>query len=105
LIISAELCRHRHPIGKDIYVDNYIFDSKIYNIFDFKKMEYFAREKIKIFFRLYENHDSQNTLRIYTSGLTQALLCVLNVCRRLDIKVIVLHFNIDIDGYVEQIMY
>lgn len=51
-----------------------------------------------------KDYDS-GKLELYVTGLSVALVSVLNVCRILNINVLLYHYNRDTDNYYKQEVY
>ena len=73
--------RHDFPIG----VDEHIYPFTIKNVFDLEGLEIEAFEVLK----KYED----KVVHLYVTGLTQALIAVLNVSRLLNIKLTLYHYD------------
>ena len=84
------LCLGRHNIPE---VENYIFGNEL-DPLDIVGMEKQAAEKLRAF------HDGKITL--YVTGLTVALISVLNVCRDFNITVTLMHYDRESGGYYKQ---
>lgn len=90
--IKLGLCRGRHELP----VKDYIYENEI-DPLDLDKLENTAFNKLK-------DYDS-GKLELYVTGLTVALVSVLNVCRILNINVLLYHYNRDTDNYYKQEVY
>ena len=84
------LCLGRHNIPG---VENYIFGNEL-NPLDIADMEKQAAKKLRAF------HDGKITL--YVTGLTVALISVLNVCRDFNITVTLMHYDRESGNYYAQ---
>jgi hypothetical protein len=84
------LCKGRH----DLPVDSYIFNDAIINPTDIIAINKIVMESLQF----YKN----DSITIYVTGLTVALIEVLNVCKKFNISVILMHFDISTSGYYPQ---
>ncbi len=82
------LCVGRHEIAG---VNEYIYPNEL-NPLDLNGMEMRAKEKLA----------GVKTLKLYVTGLTVALVAVINVCRELNIKLTLMHYNRDNGEYYSQ---
>lgn len=78
--------RHQMPI------DNYIFNTEDIDVFEFGWMQNRIHEALKYV----------GKLDLYVTGLTTALVEVINYCVRNDIKTTLYHFNRDTEEYLPQ---
>ena len=83
------LCEGRHEIPQAI--DGSIFGTEL-NPLDLSGMETEARKQLHGVY----------TLNLYVTGLTVALVAVLNVCREQKIKVTLYHYNRETGDYYPQ---
>lgn len=81
------LCAGRHEIP----VREYIFPNEL-DPLDIKGMEMQAREKLA----------GTSELILYVTGLTVALVAVVNVCRELNIKLTLMHYDRTSGDYYPQ---
>ena len=81
------LCFGRH----DMIVNDYIFPTEV-NPYDFKSLDKIATLKLK-------NCSPDHQVIVYVTGLKSALLSVVNVCRRLGLPLIFIHYNAKLGGY------
>lgn len=81
------LCFARHPM----VVDDYIFPTKV-NPFDFKALERIATAKLK-------KCTSDHPVVVYITGLKSAMLAVVNVCKKLNLPLVFIHYNSKYDRY------
>ena len=86
--VNLGLVRGRHEIAE---VKDYIFNGTIENPSDFSAMWKLADDFIG------DMDMSVKEINLYVTGLTTALIEVLNVCKDYDIKVNLLHYN-PLDG-------
>lgn len=84
--VYMSLCEGRHEIPQAI--DGSIFGTEL----DLTGMEREAAEQLRGVF----------TLNLYVTGLTVALIAVLNVCREQKIKVTLYHYNRETEKYYPQ---
>jgi len=82
------LCVGRHEIPQ---VREYIFPNEL-DPLDLEGMEQQAKSKLA----------GASELILYVTGLTVALICVVNVCRELNIKLTLMHYNRDNGEYYPQ---
>lgn len=85
------LCEGRHEMPSQ--VNGSIFPNEV-DIFDFKGMKKLIHSKLK----------SCNELDLYVTGLTPALIEVVNYCVYHDIELTLYHFNRDTGDYVPQLV-
>lgn len=86
---SMALCEGRHPIPQA--TDGAIFGNTL-NPLDIQGMEETAFQKL----------EGLKSLNLYVTGLTVALVAVLNVCRREGILLTLWHFNRETGDYYPQ---
>ena len=82
------LCVGRHEIAG---VNEYIYPNEL-NPLDLNGMEQQAKSKLA----------GVSELTLYVTGLTIALICVVNVCKELNIKLTLMHYNRDNGDYYPQ---
>lgn len=87
--VSMALCEGRHNIPEA--VDGSIFATEL-DPLDLAGMETAATEKLR----------GIKQLNLYVTGLTVALVAVLNVCHRNNISVTLYHYNRETGTYYEQ---
>ena len=87
--LYMSLCEGRHEIPQAI--DGSIFGTEL-DPLDLSGMEREASEQLRGVF----------TLNLYVTGLTVALVAVLNVCREQKIKVTLYHYNRETGDYYPQ---
>lgn len=87
--VYMSLCEGRHEIPQAI--DGSIFGTEL-DPLDLTGMEREAAEQLQGVF----------TLNLYVTGLTVALIAVLNVCREQKIKVTLYHYNRETGKYYPQ---
>lgn len=87
--VYMSLCEGRHEIPQAI--DGSIFGTEL-NPLDLAGMETEAKKQLHGVF----------TLNLYVTGLTVALVAVLNVCREQKIKVTLYHYNRETGDYYPQ---
>ena len=88
------LCKGRHNIP---YVndENYVFD-EIKDIKDTAKLYNIAYEKLKDL--------NGESIYLYVTGLTVALIATLNICKFFNINVTLMHYDKDTNEYFEQVV-
>jgi hypothetical protein len=86
------LVQGRHEIPN---IDGYVF-SEIPNekIFDYEYMESQALDRIQ----------GLKKLDLYVTGLTSALVIVLEICQKHDISLTLWHYDVSTGGYIPQII-
>lgn len=89
MIKKMSLCKGRHKIPEA--VDGAIFETEV-NPLAVDKLE---QEAVKML-------EGVTELHLYVTGLTVALIAVLNAARVYGIKVTLFHFNRDTGSYYEQ---
>lgn len=87
---SMELCKGRHSTPA---TDGAIFETEV-NPLDVTALELEAKKKLKSL--------NITKLNLYVTGLTVALVAVLNVTKELNIKVTLWHFNRESGKYYSQ---
>lgn len=87
---SMELCKGRHSTPA---TDGAIFETEI-NPLNISALELEAKNKLESL--------NITKLNLYVTGLTVALIAVLNVARELNIKVILWHYNKETNDYYYQ---
>ena len=87
--ITMGLCAGRHDIPG---IDNYIFPETV-NPTDFSEMRNIAWENIP--------RDTE-TLHVYVTGLTAAMLAVVSVCQARGISLIAHHYDRESGNYIPQ---
>lgn len=90
MIKHMELCRGRHEIPEA--VDGAIFENEISDVTAVQQMEESAMQRL----------EGVSNLTLYVTGLTVALISVLNACKRLGIKVTLMHFDRATGKYYSQ---
>jgi hypothetical protein len=92
--LTLGLCEGRH----DIPVNGYIF-GEIKDPMDFKELSRIAFES------LWQYGHSDCELTLYVTGLTPALIAVLNECGALEIDVTLMHYDKATGAYKPQKVY
>lgn len=90
---TLALCNGRHEMPTE--VGGYIFDT-IEDVTDLFAMEEIADKVLD---------QDLKYLDLYVTGLTPALIAVLNVCHRNGIMVTLYHFNRETGNYFPQVVY
>lgn len=88
--LSMVLCAGRHEIPQA--KDGAIFENEIQDIKDIDTMEEIATEKLS----------NCHTLDLYVTGLSVALVAVINVCRENDIYLKLWHYDKETNSYYQQ---
>lgn len=88
--------RHEIPEVNGLY----IFNEPI-NPTDIIGINKIAIARIK---QLFNNPDEERSMNLYVTGLTVALVAVINVCRMYHIKLILWHYNKDTNRYFPQVV-
>ena len=91
--MKVQLCENRHVVLEDI--DGYIFPNTISDVTNVVELEEIALNSIT---KLGET----SHLDIYTTGLTVALIATLNVARKCNIDVTLLHYDRENGKYFPQ---
>ena len=86
------LCEARHDIPQA--VDGAIFPS-VFNPADINALQRIVREKL----------ENVTHLKLYVTGLTVALIEVINYCNIYDIDLKLYHYNRNTNDYYEQIVH
>lgn len=102
--LNMGLCEGRHEIPQ--VTDGYIFPSEV-NPTDIDGLRRTAWNKLC---ETYKNKGldidvDMPVLHLYVTGLTVALVEVINVCRKLDITLRLYHYNRETNDYYVQIVY
>ena len=99
-ILNMRLCANRHNHPPEQTIDGYFFDSvKGYQITNPCLLEEIVRNKLK---NLIDKDADRVLLVLTVTGLTVALISVINVCKILKIKLILKHFSRETKTYFEQ---
>ena len=104
ITLNMGLCEGRHAIPQ--VTDGYIFPSEV-NPTDIYGLWTTACNKLCT---TYKNkgldfHTDKPVLHLYVTGLTVALVEVINVCRKLDITLRLYHYNRETGDYYVQNVY
>lgn len=89
------LCPARHEMGEFWEGANSVFPSTIQDPMDFHELERIASESLK-------GLQAGDELHLAVTGLTTATLAVVNVCRKLGIRLFCWHYDREGDEYVPQ---
>ncbi len=93
IIKKMELCKGRHEIPEA--VDGAVFPNNL-DPTDIKTMDSIVIKSIG--FDLDELH-------LYVTGLTVALVAVINFCRKMDVKLVLFHYDRESGNYYKQNVY
>ena len=88
-VLTAGLIRGRHNLP----VDKYIFD-EVTDIFDFSSMSKQVHDAIKDY----------SDVQLYVTGLTPALIEVVNYCIIKNVNLTLFHYDMKTDKFVPQIV-
>ena len=104
ITLNMGLCEGRHEIPQ--VTDGYIFPSEV-NPTDINSLRRIAWNKLCT---TYTNKGldidvDMPVLHLYVTGLTVALVEVINVCKKLDITLILYHYNRETGDYYTQHVY
>lgn len=87
--LCLALCQARHQMPTEVVGS--IFSQEV-NPLDVQGLEQIALERVK----------GINSLTIYVTGLTVALVAALNACKKAGVKVVLMHYNRDNNCYYPQ---
>ncbi|WP_248622437.1 hypothetical protein [Enterococcus cecorum] len=88
------LIKGRH----DMPVEIYIVDEEIKNIFDYDLLRKKVTKRI-------ETMKIPDRLEVYVTGLTPVLAEVIVCCQKKGIPLSLMHYNFEIEGYEEQMLW
>lgn len=99
--LNMGLCEGRHAIPE--VTDGYIFSSEV-NPTDLRELNSIAVDKLMDACEKEYNDKKQivEHLNLYVTGLTVALIEVLNICKIYNIRVTLYHYNRDTNSYYPQ---
>lgn len=97
ITLNVGLCEGRHNIPQ--VTDGYIFPSEV-NPTDLIGLNNIASDKIIQMCEKFKN--SKIKLNLYVTGLTVALIELLNVCKIHDLEVTLYHYNKETNDYFPQ---
>lgn len=92
--LNIALCEGRHSIPQA--TDGAIFPSVIQDVTDTKALEQKAEQILNPFF------NGQGTVNLYVTGLTVALVAVINVSIRHGVNLTLWHYNTNTGDYFPQ---
>lgn len=92
ITLNMGLCEGRHAIPQ--VTDGYIFPSEV-NPTDIDALCDMACNKLSLY-------DNEIAINLYVTGLTVALVTVINICRSNNIKLTLYHYNRDTNDYFPQ---
>ena len=87
--LCLALCQARHEMPAEVVGS--IFSQEV-NPLDVQGLEQIAFERVK----------GINSLTLYVTGLTVALVAALNACKKAGVKVMLMHYNRDNNCYYPQ---
>ena len=104
ITLNMGLCEGRHEIPQ--VTDGYIFPSEV-NPTDIDGLRRTACNKLCTTYTNKGLHIDEDMpiLHLYVTGLTVALVEVINVCKKLDITLILYHYNRETGDYYPQNVY
>lgn len=88
--------RHKIPEVNGLYIFNEPVDPA-----DVIGIDEIAIARIK---QLFNSPDEERSMNLYVTGLTVALVAIINACRMYHIKLILWHYNRDTDHYFPQVV-
>ena len=97
--LNIGLCEGRHNIPE--VTDGYIFPSEV-NPTDLRQLNNIAVDKLMDLYESKYVGNSHFKLNLYVTGLTVALIEVLNVCKMYDIQVTLYHYDRETGTYYPQ---
>ena len=103
-VLKVELIKNRH-IFKNVDIDGYIYD-EIRNIRDLDYMKNTVKISIDWLMKKYEINDYMDLeLDLYVTGLTVALIEVINFCNLYGVGLVLYHYDKLLDIYYRQDVY
>ena len=101
ITLNMGLCEGRHAIPQA--TDGYIFPSEV-NPTDLRQLNNIAVDRLMAICEKEYNDKKQiiGQLNLYVTGLTVALIEVLNICKMYGIRVTLYHYNRDTNDYFPQ---
>lgn len=87
--LCLALCQARHSMPTEVVGS--IFSQEV-NPLDVQGLEQIALERVK----------GINSLTLYVTGLTVALVAALNACRKSGVQVVLMHYNREDNNYYPQ---
>ena len=87
--LCLALCQARHPMPTEVVGS--IFNQEV-NPLEVQGLEKIALERVK----------GINSLTLYVTGLTVALVAALNACKKAGVQVVLMHYNRDNNCYYPQ---
>ena len=87
--LCLALCQARHEMPEE--VAGSVFNQEV-DPLDVQGLEQIAFNKVK----------GINSLTLYVTGLTVALVATLNACKKAGVKVVLMHYNRDNNSYYPQ---
>lgn len=100
-MVKVGLINNRHPMPVQNYIQNYIFEKEIENVFDFESIKNEIKEFIleKVGVHTVLNHGINQT---DSQSVTAALV---QVCAVYGVELTLMHYNRDTDEYVPQVIF
>ena len=103
-VLKVELIKNRH-IFKNVDIDGYIYD-EIRNVRDLDYMKNKVKKSIDWLMERYEINDYMDLeLNLYVTGLTVALIEVINFCNLYGVGLVLYHYDKLLDIYYRQDVY
>ena len=87
--LCLALCQARHPMPTEVVGS--IFSQEV-NPLDVQGLEQIALDRVR----------GINSLTLYVTGLSVALVAALNACKKAGVKVVLMHYNRDNNCYYPQ---
>lgn len=103
--INVELVKDRHEFKK-VELHGHIFNEKIRNVTNVYYMQMAVKQSVDKMMKKYRIYDyTELELNLYVTGLTVALVEVINFCSLYGIKLILHHYCKEKDDYYKQDVY
>ena len=96
--LYLELCRGRHSIPGA--TDGAVFENTLADIAAVLEMEETALKRLSSL--IASKNKAIDTLNLYVTGFTPALVATINAAHRLGLKIILWHYNRDTDNFFPQ---
>lgn len=103
-VLKVELIKNRH-VFKNVNINGYIYD-EIRNVRDLDHMKSTVKNSVDWLMEKYEINDYMNLeLYLYVTGLTVALIEVINFCNLYGVSLVLYHYDKLLDIYYRQDVY
>lgn len=101
--IAVELIKGRHEFKN---IDGYLFNRKVRDVRNFYNMDMSIMKAIDVLMKKYNVKEYRELeLQVYVTGLTVALVEVINFCSFYGIKLVLFHYDKISKGYYKQQVY